>query len=87
MRVWIDIMIAVAAAAVFFLIEKYLLEWPYPWNVISSISVFVVAAALAFILRRKNADETKRGANIMSNNDVQKDMNASIDGGKATQPP
>lgn len=77
MRVWVDILIGVAASAVFFVIQPYLVTLPYPWNLLSAAFIFALSTGIAFLFDRSR---NKGPAEVMSGNSVDRNMDAKIDG-------
>jgi len=75
-----EIGVAIAASAIFFGIERYLLNWPYPWDLVSLAVVFAVSIAVAFLYPKKDGDGAKPSVRIMSGNEVTGDMTGRIDG-------
>ena len=87
MRVKASILVGVASSAAFFLIQKYLLGWPYPWDVIATVAVLATATAIAFFLTRRASEEPPRGAEILTGIETEGDVDAKIDGLEMSEPP
>lgn len=87
MNIRASIFVGVAASALFYLIQKYLLGWPYPWDIISTAAVLLAAALLAALLTRAPSNAPKEGTSILSNIETGKGMNATIDGLETREPP
>lgn len=87
MGIRIGILVGVASAAAFFLIQKYLLGWPYPWGIIATFAVLVVSTTLAAFLNKTAAGKLRSDAEIMSNIEVERGMKATIDGLETAETP
>lgn len=86
MGVLTGIFIGLASAAAFFLIQKYLLDWKYPWDLVSTIAVFAASCAFALFFQKwtfGKGDEDKR---IMSGNRVQGSMKGNIEDSEIISP-
>jgi hypothetical protein len=79
MGIWIGILGSVAAAALFFIIEPYLLATEQPWRVVGTAGVFLISTALALLLRKREVAQEKSGGGILSDNDVGNAMNARVE--------
>ena len=86
MTVLVGVLASLAAAAVFFFIEPYLLELDQSWRLVGTVVVFVASAGLAMFFHKKSSGEKPDGSAIISDNVVKKDMTAKISGLETTQP-
>lgn len=86
MAILVGILISLAAATAFFFIEPYLLELDQSWRLAGTAVVFVTSAGLAMLFHKKRAGEKPGGTDIISDNEVEKDMTAKVNGLETTQP-
>lgn len=87
MAVLVGILISLAAATAFFFFEPYLLELDQSWRIVGTAVVFVASAGLAMFFHKESAGENSDGSDILSENEVEKNMTAKINGLETTQPP
>lgn len=80
MAVLVGILISLAAATAFFFIEPYLTELDQLWRLVGTVVVFVIFAGLAMLFHKKSPGEKSEGTDIISDNEVEKDMTAKING-------
>lgn len=73
----INILLGVAASIIFYPTQKYLLEWPYPWDLVSTGAVLVVTIGLASYLMRRKQSANK--SQILSDIEAKSGMKARID--------
>ncbi|MGJ4962953.1 hypothetical protein [Bradyrhizobium sp. HKCCYLRH3061] len=86
MKIAIDFFVSLAAAAVFFLTQNYLLSWSRPWDIVATAVVFIVSLGLALRFNKNASSAAITAEGVMSGNRVQEDMKASIEGSSASRP-
>jgi|CXWL01.1.fsa_nt_gi hypothetical protein len=86
-RIGIAIFSGLAASSLFFPIRKYLLEWSYPWDLVSTAAVFVVAMGLAAFFANRDSAVAKTVRSLMSGNTVKGTMTGKIDGLETKESP
>lgn len=87
MSIRVSILVGVASAAVFFLIQKYLLGWPYPWDIFVTLAVMALATSIAILISRSARLASKTGAKFISDNKIKRDLDANIEGLEMSEAP
>lgn len=82
-----SILVGIASSAAFFLIQKYFLQWPFPWDVVATIAVLASATAASFFISRSAIGQTSDRTEIMTDIETKDHMQAKIDGLEAQEPP
>jgi len=85
MNVAMNFFVSLAAAAVFFVLQNYLLNWSRPWDIIATAVVFTVSLGLALRFNQNASSAAGTAEGVMSGNKVAKDMKASIEGSSAAR--
>src|SRR5689334_22276638 len=87
MDIRVGILVGVAASALFYLIQKYFLEWRSPWDIVSTALVLLGATGLAVFFARREASNGRHGTSVMSGIHTKQGMTAKIDGLETKEPP
>ena len=82
-----NVLLGVAASILFYPVQKYLLEWPYPWDIVSTFGVLIVTIGLVALVTKRVPEGREKGTAIMSDVDADRGMKARIDGLEMSQPP
>lgn len=81
MTVVANVLVSVAAAVLFLLVEPYLLGLDQPWKSIAALIVVIVACSVAHMLGRAKKAEKLR---VLTENEAGKDLRVKADGIEVT---
>ncbi len=87
MGIWVGIFISVAAAALFFFVEPYLLRLDTLWRLVGTAGVFLVSTALAVYLSRKDSASAVGSGSVLSGNEIRRGLKARIEGTELSESP
>lgn len=85
MGIRVSILVGLSSAAVFFIIQKYLLSWPYPLDVFMTLSVMAVSTVGAILISRRSRLTSKKEKSLISNNKVGNNLHGDVDGLEANE--
>ncbi|MBO1326011.1 hypothetical protein K2X14_13795 [Acetobacter sp. TBRC 12305] len=74
MSVIADLLIGLASAFLFALLEPYLLGLAPPWKWASAVAVLIGAGVIAHLLRRAKPDSSEKARQILTGNNAGEDM-------------
>ncbi|NHN92746.1 hypothetical protein [Acetobacter sicerae] len=74
MSVIADLLIGLASAFLFALLEPYLLGLEPQWKWVSAVAVLIGAGVIAHLLRRAKPDALKKARKILTGNDAGEDI-------------
>lgn len=87
MGIGVSILVGIASSAAFFLIQKYFLQWPFPWDLAATLAVLTLATAASFFLARGVVGQGPRRTEVMTDIETKNNMQAKIDGLETEEPP